>query len=110
MSHQLQMPILKNVRMPPKIAPAKNVPRPFPVRVTNRPPHAPVTSAMVRARCPHGDRARSCRRKIGNKPYISMENKVSENTWVVDGKREARTAEAIIAEFVDIEAGKLWKQ
>lgn len=39
-----------------------------------------------------------------------MENRVNENTWVVEGKREARTADAIIAEFVDIEAGKLWEQ
>lgn len=36
-----------------------------------------------------------------------MENRVNEKTWVVDGRREASTADAIIAEFVDIEAGSL---
>lgn len=34
-----------------------------------------------------------------------MEKRVKENTWVVDGSRDASTAEAIIAEFVEIEAG-----
>jgi hypothetical protein len=109
-NHQLQTPILSSVSMPPSIAPVKNAPRPFPVRVANKPPHAAVTSAMVRARWPSGDRTRSCRRKIGNKPYISMEKRVNEKTCVVEGNLEARTAEAIIAEFVDIEAGNLWFQ
>lgn len=36
-----------------------------------------------------------------------MEKSVREKTCVVEGNREARTAEAIMAEFVDIEAGKL---
>lgn len=36
-----------------------------------------------------------------------MEKRVKENTWVVDGSRDASTAEAIIAEFVEIEAGSL---
>jgi hypothetical protein len=36
-----------------------------------------------------------------------MEKRVSEKTCVVDGRREARTADAIMAEFVDIEAGNL---
>jgi hypothetical protein len=44
---------------------------------------------------------------MGNSPYISMENRVKEKTCVVDGNLEARTADAIIAEFVEIEAGNL---
>jgi hypothetical protein len=36
-----------------------------------------------------------------------MEKRVNEKTCVVEGSREARTADAIIAEFVDIEAGNL---
>jgi hypothetical protein len=36
-----------------------------------------------------------------------MEKSINEKTWVVDGRREARTADAIMAEFVDIEAGNL---
>jgi hypothetical protein len=36
-----------------------------------------------------------------------MEKSVKENTCVVDGRREARTVEAIIAEFVEIDAGSL---
>lgn len=33
---------------------------------------------------------------------------MSENTWVVDSSREARTVDAINAELVDIEAGRLY--
>jgi len=36
-----------------------------------------------------------------------MEKRVNEKTCVVDGRRDARTADAIMAEFVDIEAGNL---
>jgi hypothetical protein len=44
---------------------------------------------------------------MGNRPNTSIENKVKEKTCVVDGSREASTADAIIAEFVEIEAGSL---
>ncbi len=36
-----------------------------------------------------------------------MENNVNENTWVVEGKRDARTVEAIRAAFVESDAGNL---
>jgi hypothetical protein len=44
---------------------------------------------------------------MGKRPKTSMENRVRENTCAVDGRREARTVEAIIAEFVEIDAGSL---
>jgi hypothetical protein len=44
---------------------------------------------------------------MGNRPNISMEKSVRENTCVVDGSLEASTADAIIAEFVDIDVGSL---
>ena len=36
-----------------------------------------------------------------------MENNVREKTCVVEGSRDARTADAIIAELVEIDAGSL---
>ena len=36
-----------------------------------------------------------------------MEKSVSEKTWVVDGSRDARTADAIMAELVDMDVGSL---
>jgi len=36
-----------------------------------------------------------------------MEKRVNEKTCVVDGRRDARTADAIMAELVDIDAGNL---
>lgn len=107
MSHQLQRPIAKKVMMPPIITPARKEPRPPPVRVTKTPPQAVVTRATVKTRWPLGDLARSCLRKIGNRPKISIENSVKENTCVVDGNREASTADAIMAELVDMDAGRL---
>jgi len=44
---------------------------------------------------------------MGNKPNTSMEKSVRENTWVVDGSRDASTVEAINAELVEIDAGRL---
>jgi hypothetical protein len=36
-----------------------------------------------------------------------MEKSVRENTCVVEGSREASTVDAIIAEFVEMDAGSL---
>ena len=44
----------------------------------------------------------------GKRPKTSMLNRVRLNTWVVDGRREARTVLAIRAAFVESEAGNLW--
>jgi hypothetical protein len=46
---------------------------------------------------------------MGNRPKISIENKVREKTCVVEGSREASTEDAIIAEFVDMEVGSLYQ-
>jgi hypothetical protein len=62
---------------------------------------------MVRRRWLDQDRESSSRRKIGNRPNISMEKSVKEKTCVVDGSLEASTADAIIAEFVDMDVGNL---
>jgi hypothetical protein len=35
-----------------------------------------------------------------------MEKRVKLNTWVVEGRREARTVEAMRALFVEMEAGR----
>ena len=107
MSHQLQTPIARKVKMPPRTTPAIQAPRPPPVNVANTAPHALVTSAMVKVRWPGHEIDLSWRRKIGNKPKTSIENKVNENTCVVDGSRDASTVEAIIAELVEIDAGRL---
>ncbi len=68
-----------------------------------------MISVIAKRRWPDVDSALSCLRKIGKRPKTSMEKRVKENTWVVEGSRDARTAEAIMAEFVDIEAGSLHK-
>lgn len=81
--------------------------RPPVVKIRNVPPQAAMVSTAVRIRWPRQDRARSSRRKIGSRPKISIEKRVKEKTCVVDGRREASTADAIMAELVDIEAGNL---
>jgi hypothetical protein len=106
-SHQLHIPMHTKVKKLPSIAPATNTPRPPPVNVTNTPPHAVTTSTSVSTAWPRHDRARSSRRNMGNSPKISMEKRVNEKTCVVDGSREASTADAIIAELVEMEAGSL---
>jgi hypothetical protein len=44
---------------------------------------------------------------MGKRPKISIEKSVNEKTCVVEDSLEARTADAIIAEFVDMEVGSL---
>lgn len=107
MSHQLQIPIARNVRMLPNIIPAIHAPWPLPVSVANTAPLAVVTNRTVKAIWPRRDLARSWRRKIGNKPNTSMENSVREKTCVVEGSLEARTVDAMSAELVEIDAGRL---
>lgn len=106
-SHQLQMPIARKVTMLPSMVPAIQAPRPPPVSVATTAPPAVVTNATVRMMLPFRDLARSCRRNKGKRPNTSIENNVSEKTCVVDGSREASTVEAISAELVEIEAGRL---
>jgi hypothetical protein len=101
------MPMLRNVRLQPSITPVTNAIRPPPVRVTNTPPHAAIVRTMVRTRWLDQDRTSSSLRKMGNRPNISIEKSVREKTCVVDGSLEASTADAIIAEFVDIDVGSL---
>lgn len=108
MSHQLQMPMQRKVMMLPSMTPAIQAPRPPPVRVANTAPPAVVTKATVRPMLPIRDLARSCRRKMGKRPNNSIENSVSEKTCVVDGKREASTVDAMSAELVEMEAGRLY--
>ena len=51
---------------------------------------------------------RSCRRKMGNKPKTSIEKSVNEKTCVVDSRRDASTVDAINAEFVEMDTGRLY--
>lgn len=104
------MPMARKVMMPPRITPAIQTPLPPPVKVTKTPPHALMMSTIVRARWPCQDMDRRCRRKMGKSPNTSMEKRVNENTCVVEGRRDASTVDAINAEFVEIEAGKLCKR
>jgi hypothetical protein len=106
-SHQLQIPIPKKVTIPPRITPAIQAPRPPPVNVIKTAPHEVMTSTKVKVKWPRHEIDRRCLLKIGNSPKTSMENKVSENTWVVDGSRDASTVEAISAELVEMDAGRL---
>lgn len=99
----------RKVITPPMTTPAIHAALPPPVRVTKTNPEELVTRIMVRARLPCQDLLRSCRRKIGNSPKTSMEKRVNEKTWVVEGRRDASTVDAIIAEFVEIDAGRLSK-
>jgi hypothetical protein len=108
MNHQLQIPIARKVRVPPRTTPETQAILPPPVKVTTTPPFALIISTMVRAKWPRQDTDRRRRRNIGNRPNTSMEKRVSENTWVVDSSRDASTVDAIKAEFVDIEAGRLF--
>jgi hypothetical protein len=108
-SHQLQMPIATKVIILPSMTPAIQALRPPPVNVANTAPPAVVTNATVKAMLPFRDFARSCRRNMGKRPNTSIENNVSEKTCVVDGNREASTVDAISAELVEMEAGKLPK-
>jgi hypothetical protein len=101
------MPIHRTVKLHPSTTPAKNTVRPPPVRVTNKPPHAAMVSNAVRTTWVNQECTSSCLRKIGKRPKISIEKRVKEKTCVVDGSLEASTAEAIIAEFVDMEVGSL---
>jgi hypothetical protein len=108
MSHQLQTPMLRKVTMPPSTTPAIQAPRPPPVKVTKTAPPAFMTRTMVRITWPRDEVDRRCRRKIGKRPKTSMEKRVREKTWVVEGRREASTVDAISAELVEMEAGSLF--
>jgi len=44
---------------------------------------------------------------MGKRPNTSMEKREREKTCVVDGNREASTVDAMRAELVEIEAGRL---
>lgn len=44
---------------------------------------------------------------MGKRPKTSMEKRESEKTCVVDGNRDASTVEAMRAELVEMEAGRL---
>lgn len=44
---------------------------------------------------------------MGNSPNTSIEKSVRANTSVVEERRDASTVDAISAELVDMEAGKL---
>jgi len=106
-SHQLQMPIHKNVKLHPSTTPVRKATRPPPVRVTNKPPHAAIVSKTLRARWLDREWTSSCLRNMGKSPKISIEKRVSEKTCVVDGSLDASTADAIMAELVDMEVGSL---
>jgi hypothetical protein len=101
------MPMDRKVMLHPRITPVTNAIRPPPVRVTNTPPHAAIVRTIVRTRWLNQDRTSSSLRKMGNRPNISMEKSVREKTCVVDGNLDASTADAIMAEFVDIDVGNL---
>lgn len=107
-SHQQQIPIHSIVKLHPSITPVTNAVRPPPVRVTNTPPHAAMVRKMVRTKWLSQEWIRSCLRKMGKRPKISIEKRVKEKTCVVDGNLDASTAEAIMAEFVDMEVGSLY--
>ena len=107
MSHQLVIPIARHVRIPPRKAPITPAFQPPPVMVTQSPPPAPRIINAVKIRCPVQDTCRTCRLKTGNSPKTSILNRVRLKTWVVDGRREAKTVEAIRAALVESEAGNL---
>jgi hypothetical protein len=101
------MPMHKNVKLHPSTTPARKATRPPPVRVTNKPPHAAMVSKTVRTRWLDREWISSCLRNMGKSPKISIEKRVSQKTCVVDGSLDASTADAIIAELVDMEVGNL---
>jgi hypothetical protein len=107
MSHQLQIPMHRMVKLHPSTTPVTKAVRPPPVKVTNTPPHAVMVSKTVSRRWLSQEWTSSCRRKMGKRPNISIEKRVREKTCVVDGSLEARTADAIIAEFVDMDVGSM---
>lgn len=107
-SHQLQIPMHRTVKLHPRITPVKKATCPPPVRVTNTPPQATTVNKIVSSKLPGQECVRSSRRNIGKRPKTSMEKSVKEKTCVVVGSREASTADAIIAEFVDMDAGSLY--
>lgn len=74
------------------------------VKMTARPPPAPMTSASVSKTWPVQDTFRRWRLKIGKRAKISMEKRVREKTWAVAGRRDARRVDAISAAFVDRDA------
>ena len=69
------------------------------------PAPAEATNITVRTMCPDQEIWRRCRRKTGKRPNTSMEKRVRLKTWVVDGRRDASTVEAMRAAFVEREAG-----
>lgn len=70
---------------------------------------APTTNARVRSKWPRQEMWRRWRRKTGKRPKTSIEKRVREKTCVVEGRREARTVEAMRAALVDREAGNLYR-
>lgn len=108
-NHQLQPPIPTPLPTPQAITPhtilfhlssllERTIPMPAP---------APTTRVRVRSKCPRHEIWRRCRRKTGKRPNTSMEKRVREKTCVVEGRREARTVEAMRAALVEREAGNL---
>ncbi len=106
-NHQLHPPITRHVSRPPSTTPAPAAFHPPPDTVTPTPPPAPITRKMVSRRWPRQDRWRKWRRNTGKRPKTSMEKRVREKTWVVLGKRDARTVDAIRAALVERDAGNL---
>ena len=101
------MPMARNVIAFPSIMPTIHATCPPPVSVANTAPLATVTNRTVKAMWPRRDLARSWRRKMGNKPNTSIENSVKEKACVVEGSREASTVDAMSAELVEMDAGRL---
>ena len=100
-NHQLHPPI-----MPGPIRPIHPQAQPQPTFIPN-PTAAPQTSIIVRVICPLQLICLRYLRKTGNKPKTSIEKSTRENTWVVVGRRDANTTEAMIAALVESEAGNL---
>jgi hypothetical protein len=80
MSHQLQIPTTKKVKLHPSMTPVMKAVRPPPVKVTNTPPQAAMVSRIVRSMWLLQECTSSCRRKIGKSPKISIEKRVREKT------------------------------
>lgn len=106
-SHQLQIPIARRIKILPATLPTIAAVHPPPLMVTPTPLPAPITRKTVVTTCARNDTCLRWRRKTGKRPNTSIENRVSEKTWVVDVRREARTVDAIKAALVEREAGNL---
>lgn len=99
-SHHPQPPI------PPTTPTTQTTAHPHPTTAPS-PPAAPNTSTTVSRTCRFHETCLRYRRNTGNKPKTWMLNKISENTCVVSGRRDARTTEDVMAAFVGRDAGNL---